>query len=227
MQGNPIDDSGKSIGNLSIISPIGKVGRSFPYNCRCFCGEDFIAQPESIRQGLVKSCGCLRAAHARRIGALPSTIKKGKEAHQRYFDARRIKAGLQNINAYGIHKALRSVTVPPILDKFLKEAYGTCCLCGSDSRLVVHHIRPAFECIKNRQLHLLYDAANLSVVCRKCHSDVIHSDRHNINVEIQNVLFIEAAKRSESLLASEVYLVITNTIRKNLRIMNFESVIYL
>jgi len=226
MRGSPIDDSGKTLRNLQVLSPVGKIGRSFPYKCRCFCGKEFVTKPEGVLQGLVQSCGCLRAAHARKIGALPSTIAKAKKAHQKYFNEKRDRAGLRNINAYGISTALRAVTLPPVLDKFLKRLYGICCLCGSDKRLIVHHIVPFSECVKSRRLHLLYDATNLSVVCKECHSKTVHLSSFHVDLQVQGTLLNEASKKAKAISKTSTYSEITESIRKNLKALNFESVLY-
>lgn len=56
-----IDLTGQKIGRLMVISPAPNKGRRTQWNCKCECGNDFIALTESLRSGKTRSCGCLRS----------------------------------------------------------------------------------------------------------------------------------------------------------------------
>ena len=55
-----IDLTGQKIGRLMIISPAPNKGKRTQWNCKCECGNDFIALTESLRSGKTQSCGCLQ-----------------------------------------------------------------------------------------------------------------------------------------------------------------------
>lgn len=55
------DETGNTYGRLSVISMAGKDKRGqCQWMCHCSCGKDKIVKGDRLRQGLTKSCGCLR-----------------------------------------------------------------------------------------------------------------------------------------------------------------------
>lgn len=61
--------AGKSFGLLTAIERTGEMtwGASL-WRCRCACGKEAIAAINSLNQGTVQSCGCLRSTKARLRG---------------------------------------------------------------------------------------------------------------------------------------------------------------
>jgi hypothetical protein len=57
--GKIIDLSGKSFGNLTVISRVGSKGKDSTWNCLCKCGNHKIIRASSIKVN--KSCGCMIA----------------------------------------------------------------------------------------------------------------------------------------------------------------------
>ena len=51
---------GDKFGRLTIISPAPNRGKRTQWNCKCDCGNDFIALTDSLRSGNTQSCGCLQ-----------------------------------------------------------------------------------------------------------------------------------------------------------------------
>lgn len=70
--GRPIDEKGNCYGRLTVQRRAQKRcqrGRSAAYWwCRCDCGNEVTVRGTSLRNGAVKSCGCLRREHASKIG---------------------------------------------------------------------------------------------------------------------------------------------------------------
>jgi hypothetical protein len=59
---NPEDYIGKKYGRLTIISFEGRDKNShIIVKCRCDCGNEYISQFRTIKDGMTKSCGCLKA----------------------------------------------------------------------------------------------------------------------------------------------------------------------
>lgn len=56
----PIDLVGKKFGYLTVESLYGRKNRALYWNCRCICGKTSIVQGRKLRDGLIKSCGCMR-----------------------------------------------------------------------------------------------------------------------------------------------------------------------
>lgn len=61
LRGGFIDIAGKKFGNLTVISRAENRGgyRSF-WNCECDCGNGALVRGDRLRNGEIKSCGCLR-----------------------------------------------------------------------------------------------------------------------------------------------------------------------
>ena len=60
-----IDMTGTVWGRLTVISPAANEGNHTRWLCRCSCGEEKIVRTNSLRTGLVRSCGCLMRELAR------------------------------------------------------------------------------------------------------------------------------------------------------------------
>ena len=54
------DMVGKKFGRLTVVEPIGRTNNgTIVYKCRCECGNTHHASTNSLRQYVIKSCGCL------------------------------------------------------------------------------------------------------------------------------------------------------------------------
>lgn len=54
------DITGKRFGRILVLARSGLVSGAATWNCRCDCGNNFIAQGGNLRKGDTRSCGCLR-----------------------------------------------------------------------------------------------------------------------------------------------------------------------
>lgn len=54
-----IDISGKKFGKLTVISVAYSKGNRVYWNCKCDCGNDFVAMGRALKTGNTSSCGCI------------------------------------------------------------------------------------------------------------------------------------------------------------------------
>ena len=63
------DLTGRKFGKLTVIERAEKLKNSFiVWKCKCDCGGTIYASTRDLKQGLVKSCGCLRKERYNLIG---------------------------------------------------------------------------------------------------------------------------------------------------------------
>jgi len=55
-----IDMIGQRFGRLTVVERAGRIGSFAAWKCRCDCGNEVVVTSNQLRQGLVKSCGCLQ-----------------------------------------------------------------------------------------------------------------------------------------------------------------------
>ena len=56
-----IDLSGARFGRLVVVGIAGKKGKRLCWLCKCDCGSEHLASGDVLKNGHVKSCGCLKA----------------------------------------------------------------------------------------------------------------------------------------------------------------------
>ena len=59
--GRIADMVGKKFGKLTVIEMSDKQGIYYRYLCKCECGNTKVLRGASLRNGLTKSCGCIRS----------------------------------------------------------------------------------------------------------------------------------------------------------------------
>ena len=62
-----IDMRGKKYGKLTAIEYVATGNASAHWNFKCECGNKKVINGSSVRQGLTKSCGCLKNNRKRQI----------------------------------------------------------------------------------------------------------------------------------------------------------------
>lgn len=65
----PIDITGQKFNNLTVLSLHHRDAKSRTYYwlCRCDCGNEHIVSGKALKNGSVKSCGCLRKNNVKNI----------------------------------------------------------------------------------------------------------------------------------------------------------------
>jgi hypothetical protein len=63
-----IDLTGQRFGRLTVLESAPRVDAYARWRCRCECGTLIAVSSRDLRQGNVKSCGCLRRDTARALG---------------------------------------------------------------------------------------------------------------------------------------------------------------
>lgn len=77
------DMTGQKFGKLTVIKEAGRSGRKIDWLCQCECGNQKIINGGSLRQGLTKSCGCIKSYGEQAIKniltifEIPFEIEKG------------------------------------------------------------------------------------------------------------------------------------------------------
>ena len=74
MSRKPVDLTGQRFGRLVALErvptqPYYASGHMW-WKCRCDCGQETLVRSNSLKQGAIRSCGCLRKEHAQIMGAL-------------------------------------------------------------------------------------------------------------------------------------------------------------
>jgi hypothetical protein len=68
--------------------------RKSVWRCLCDCGQESKVAANALRQGLTRSCGCLRAEHARAVGQRSKGVRLGPRGPAKAINqARAMAAG--------------------------------------------------------------------------------------------------------------------------------------
>ena len=59
-----LDLTGQRFGLLTVVERVESIGNRTAWRCRCDCGGERIVKTIHLREGKVKSCGCVRALHS-------------------------------------------------------------------------------------------------------------------------------------------------------------------
>lgn len=117
---NTKDETGKIYGRLTVLKIAGTIHKTTAWLCRCSCGIETIKRGSSMRNGQVRSCGCL---------ALETQIEIGKK-HQ--------KIGTNSIRRYPKPSAKwlsfikhRYGILPKQWTKLILRSNGCCEICGN------------------------------------------------------------------------------------------------
>ena len=87
-----IEMTGKKIGRLTVINRVdnAKDGTAM-WRCKCICGKETVVSGKNLRNGHIKSCGCLQrentsAANRKHSMCNDRLYKVWKSMKQRCFD---------------------------------------------------------------------------------------------------------------------------------------------
>ena len=145
-----IDLTGKRFGKLVAIEPTEeRYGNgSVVWKCQCDCGATTIVGSGNLRNGAVKSCGCLR----RRLGEDHPNYKTSITDEERY-------EGRKYSNYYEWRDAV-----------FARDKY-TCQKCGDNrgKNLNAHHLEPY-----KTNPELRTTLSNGVTLCKQCHINFHH-----------------------------------------------------
>lgn len=65
MHHNSKDISGQTFGRLTAVTPAGRKNGHILWRCNCSCGGEKVAAQYALRNGTVKSCGCILVENAK------------------------------------------------------------------------------------------------------------------------------------------------------------------
>lgn len=125
LHGNASDLSGRTYGRLRAIRPSGisKDGHVI-WLCKCSCGKNTLAGSNSLKGGMKKSCGCLRA--------------------QSSMERRKREGVWNDGKSYAINSGVRCYKTRHAWAKAVIRHYGNKCeICGwSEAKCDAHHRKP-------------------------------------------------------------------------------------
>lgn len=88
-----VDLTGQQFSRLTVVERAANNGKQPAWLCRCDCGQTKVVQGENLRDGNVKSCGCLRRVHGHAQEASPTYgswkamwQRTGNPRHTRWAD---------------------------------------------------------------------------------------------------------------------------------------------
>jgi len=144
-----VDLTGQKFSRLLALKEVGKNKCGFiRWECRCDCGKIHIVSSGNLKNGAVKSCGCLR----KRIGGNHPNFKSGITDEER-----------QNGRKYPEYNEWRKAV-------FERDDY-TCQKCGDDKggNLNAHHLEPYMA---NPDVRIAL--SNGVTLCKTCHINFHH-----------------------------------------------------
>ena len=161
-RGFTIDISGQKFGRLTVSCYHGTTGHPNHFalwECMCDCGRQCVARGQTLKDGKKRSCGCLlresRAKNADRARK-NITVKRGQDSPR--WDPNKSEAERLRIrNAVEVRKFRSAVF----------ERDGKFCVCcGSQERVVVHHILSYKRFPEYR-----FDPSNGVSICHRHHKE--------------------------------------------------------
>jgi HNH endonuclease len=78
--GSFVDLTGRKFDRLTVISRAPSVNRKTFWNCKCSCSNLCISRADSLLDGMIRSCGCLRLE----IACSPKGYERGKSRLERF-----------------------------------------------------------------------------------------------------------------------------------------------
>ena len=165
-----LDLTGKRFDRLVAIKPSGKKnyeGRLWV--CKCDCGNYTEATARGLNGGRITSCGCKRMEHITKLGKSHQG-KNNPLYNHTLTDDERATTLFQRTSAQ--YKNIRNET--------LKRDNFECVVCGSNERVVAHHL-DGFDKHKDKRFEL----DNLVTLCGDCHKEFHHTFGYGGNTREQ------------------------------------------
>jgi hypothetical protein len=127
---------GQRFGSLVVLGESHKKHSHTYWRCKCDCGKEHTTENNRLRRGAVKSCGCLRSAHADQINSSRRTdpSQKGWKYHYHSYK--------NNTNA-------RTLGFDLTIDQFRDICSQDCFYCGQPPSL---EITGAYESAKRTSI---------------------------------------------------------------------------
>lgn len=151
-----IDLTGQKFGRLTVIRRAENKGKSVCWLCKCDCGNEVEVRSADLRNGMSKSCGCLRDEVASKQGK-----QRIGEKHHNYNHnlTKKEREQGRNIDGYSDWK-----------QEVKRQANYTCDICGQrGGKLHSHHLDGYKWCKTRRR-----DLTNGVCLCEHCHKDFHH-----------------------------------------------------
>lgn len=113
-----IDLTGKRFGRLTVLGRADKPGHMVYWNCVCDCGKSHIAAGAYLKDGRIKSCGCLHNEKSaiRAKKQFTKHAESGSRLH-RIWKSMRTRCNNKNAKSYGDYGA-RGIVICPEWDDY-------------------------------------------------------------------------------------------------------------
>lgn len=140
------------------------------WKCICDCGKETIVSGVLLRNGIAKSCGCLKIEKTIDRNKQKPSIKTRQKMSKNHADFKGIKSGRWNFDLTEIERNLskdRSM-IPGYLswrNAIYKKDNYICQKCGSNNRLNAHHLNNYKNYPEQRT-----DINNGILLCKICHT---------------------------------------------------------
>lgn len=146
---------GKTFNRLTILDLEQSESRSLYAICVCECGEHKKVRLREVREGIIKSCGCLnKELSSKRMSGLKGKLHPSWNT--KYSDEERLED----------YFLRRSSSYRSWREAVLNRDFFECQKCGIDTDLEVHHII-GFK--NNKDVAL--DLNNGITLCKSCHTN--------------------------------------------------------
>lgn len=156
-------DSNIKYGRLIILNQVKERSPSdgsIVYECLCDCGNRINVASCRLRQGTIKSCGCLKKENG---------IKSQKNNIRAYRISKNSDPDLEMSSKIVVLR--NELSYSGLKEQVKIRDNYKCVLCDSTDALQIHHIVPLSE---NSELNL--NINNLIVLCKDCHINKAHKE---------------------------------------------------
>lgn len=104
-----IDLTDQRFGRLIVLKLIGRINNRTLWECRCDCGKVKQIDSCSLRQGHIKSCGCLAVERTKEVHSLPH----GQASFNKLYNSYKMKAVARHFGFYLKEADFRELTSKP------------------------------------------------------------------------------------------------------------------
>jgi len=156
-----IDLTNVAFGRLKVIERGPNKGRHTRWVCKCNCGRTVLVVSDHLRDGRVRSCGCIRRENSRRLGIENPPISF------RYEDPV-IPAFNHVLHTYIVNAKSRKLVWDLPRDVAIRLFSSNCHYCGRPPALPTRKVRILYNGIDRLNNKVGYIIGNVVTACSVC-----------------------------------------------------------
>jgi hypothetical protein len=184
---NKLNLIGQTFGRLKVISSAGNNTSNKPrWNCKCDCGNDYIASQGGLRNGLTFSCGCYRKEKLLKYNNFQNLLSLQRPPYR----------GIYNI--LSIRCKRKGLELGITYEDFIKfTEIKTCYYCGGSIEWVKHHTRdkqPSAVNLDRIDSSRGYIQGNCRVCCYRCNVIKNNMTEEEFYNHIQTILNVRSER---------------------------------